>query len=307
MSVKNILVTGGSGFLGSHLVRSLIKKGNSVIVIRRDNRPSSWLSEALNGATVIQGDIMDVALVQRVISDYFIDEVYHLAAQAILKSIVKDPITAFNVNLMGTVNLLESCRRVDKNIRILVQTTDKVYDWSKMFVTEEDALGNINGIYEASKICEDTAARAYAYIYGLNIRVVRPSNIYGYDLSSRIVPNTIKDCIMGIRPVIFEGQESMIRNYLYVEDYVEGVQVAMSHDGIFNIGTYDVFTQEDVVKRIAKVFNIEPIYKPNPNRIKELQQQAVCWDKLKALGWKPSYSFDDGLHETIEKYIKYRW
>lgn len=305
--MSNILVTGGSGFLGSHLVKNLVSKGNNVIVIRRDNRPSLWFNDALKGATIIQGDILDVELVQRVISDYLIEEIYHLAAQAILRTIIKDPLTAFKVNVMGTVNILEACRRVNSNIRILVQTTDKVYDWNKLYVTEEDALGNINGIYEASKICEDTVARAYEHIYSLNIRITRPSNIYGYDLSSRIVPNTIKDCIMGIRPVIFEGQEKMIRNYLYVEDYVTGVQVVMANKGIFNIGTDDVFTQEEIVKKIAKLFNIEPIYKPNPNRIKELQEQAVDWGKLKALGWKPEYSFDRGIMETIEKYKKYRW
>jgi dTDP-glucose 4,6-dehydratase len=174
-----------------------------------------------------------------------------------------------------------------------------------MFVTEEDPLGSINGIYEASKVCEDTAARAYQHIYGLNIRISRPSNIYGYDLSDRIVPNTVRDCIRGKQPVIFEGQESMIRNYLYVEDYVSGVETVMANDGIFNIGTDDVYTQEEVVKRIAAKFDLEPVYKPNPNRIKELQQQAVCWDKLKALGWKPRYSFERGLKETIEKYLKY--
>lgn len=302
---KNILVTGGSGFLGSHLVRDLISKGNTVVVIRRDNRPNRWLDVALSGAIIINGDILDTSLVQRILADYTIQEIYHLASQAILKTIVKDPLTAFNCNVMGCVSVLEVVRRTNLNIRVLVQTTDKVYDWSKMFVTEEEPLGSINGIYEASKVCEDTVARAYQHIYGLNIRISRPSNIYGYDLSDRIVPNTIRDCIKGKHPIIFEGQETMIRNYLYVEDYVSGVEVVMANDGIFNIGTDDVFTQEDIVKRIAKVFNIEPIYKPNPNKIKELHQQAVCWDKLKALGWKPKYSFNDGLAETIERYKKY--
>jgi CDP-glucose 4,6-dehydratase len=303
--MTNILVTGGTGFLGSHLVKDLVSKGNTVVVIRRDNRPNKWLDVALKGAIVIEGDILDTVLVQRILADYGIQEVYHLAAQAILKTIVKDPLTAFNCNLMGCVSVLEAVRRTNPNIRVLVQTTDKVYDWSKMFVTEEDPLGSINGIYEASKVCEDTAARAYQHIYGLNIRISRPSNIYGYDLSDRIVPNTVRDCIRGKQPVIFEGQESMIRNYLYVEDYVSGVETVMANDGIFNIGTDDVYTQEEVVKRIAAKFDLEPVYKPNPNRIKELQQQAVCWDKLKALGWKPLYSFERGLKETIEKYLKY--
>lgn len=99
----------------------------------------------------------------------------------------------------------------------------------------------------------------------------------------------------------------MVRNYLYVEDYVTGVELVMTNKGIFNIGTDDVFTQEEIVKKIAKLFNLEPVYKPNPNKIKELQEQAVNWDKIKALGWYPKYSFNDGIAETIEKYKKYGW
>ena len=275
---KNILVTGGSGFLGSHLVRNLAKN-NKVVVIRRDNKPNLWIDEALKDSIIINGDILDSELIQRVLADYLIEEVYHLAAQAILRTIVKDPYSTFKVNVMGTVSVLEAIRRTEKNIKVLVQTTDKVYDWSKMFVTEKDPLGSVNGIYEASKVCEDTVARAYENIYGLDMRIVRPSNIYGYDLSSRIVPNTIRDCICGIRPVIFSGQEKMVRNYLYVEDYVTGVELVMTNKGIFNIGTDDVFTQKEIVKKIAKLFNLLPVYKPNPNKIKELQEQAVNWDR----------------------------
>ena len=177
---KNILVTGGSGFLGSHLVRNLAKN-NKVVVIRRDNKPNLWIDEALKDSIIINGDILDSELIQRVLADYLIEEVYHLAAQAILRTIVKDPYSTFKVNVMGTVSVLEAIRRTEKNIKVLVQTTDKVYDWSKMFVTEKDPLGSVNGIYEASKVCEDTVARAYENIYGLDMRIVRPSNIYGYD------------------------------------------------------------------------------------------------------------------------------
>jgi nucleoside-diphosphate-sugar epimerase len=302
---KNIMVTGGTGFLGSHLVKDLTGD-NRVVVLVRDNISSKWLGEALKGAILVKGDILDTDLVQRVLSDYLIEEVYHLAAQAVLKSVIKDPLTAIKVNVVGAASVLEACRRTEKDIHIIVQTTDKVYEWSKLYVTEKDPLGSVNGIYEASKVAEDTIARAYENIFGINLRITRPSNIYGYDLSSRIIPNTIKDCLHGIRPVIFVGQEKMIRNYLYVADFVSAIELVMKQpNGIFNIGTPDVLTQEETVKKIAKLFNLEPIYKVRDRPMKEIQEQAVNYDKLMALGWKPKYSFDEGIAETIARYKKY--
>jgi CDP-glucose 4,6-dehydratase len=304
---KNILVTGGSGFLGSHLVKDLAKD-NKVVALVRDGNFTAWLREVMysGNVVVIKGDILETDLIQRILADYNIEEVYHLAACAVLKSVIKDPLTTFKVNAYGAASILEACRRVDKDIRIIVQTTDKVYDWNKMYVTETDPLGSVNGIYEASKVCEDTIARAYENIYGLNIRITRPSNIYGYDLSSRILPNTIIDCLKGNRPVIFAGQEKMIRNYLYVEDFVSGIELVMKQpNGVFNIGTPDVFTQEDVVLRVAKIFGLEPIYKPRDKPFKEIQEQAVNYDKLKILGWNPKFTFEDGLVETIRRYKLY--
>lgn len=304
--MKNILVTGGSGFIGSHLVETL-SKNNKVVTIVRDLIPSKWLYKALANTIIVKGNILDDRLIYRVISDYDIEEIYHLAAQAIVSVAIKDPLTTFRINVMGTVNLLEACRHIDKDIKILIQSTDKVYGGDKMNVSEKDQLASTIGIYESSKVCEDIIARSYVDIYNMDIRVTRPCNVYGYDLAPRIIPNTIKCCLQGEQPVIYKGQENTIRNYIYIDDLIDALQLIMKHDGIYNIGTNDVLTQEQVVRIIAKFFSIEPIIKERKKIIKEIHQQSVNWDKLKSLGWMPKYSFKEGIEETIKKFKEYEY
>ena len=306
MNNRNILVTGGSGFIGSYLIKEL-SKDNRVVTIIRDVIPTKWINEALSKVIIIKGDILDYGLLYRVINDYQIEEIYHLAAQAIVSVAINDPITTFKVNVMGTINILEACRQIDKNIRILVQSTDKVYGGDKMYVNEKDQLSSTIGVYETSKVCEDIIARLYGDYYSLNIRITRPCNVYGYDLAPRIIPNTIKDCLSGKTPIIYEGQENTIRNYIYIEDVIDALKCIMEHKGIFNVGTDDVLTQKEVVRIIAKFFNMEPIKIKRDKPIKEIHQQSVNWNKLKSIGWYPKYNFVKGIEKTIDTYKKYGW
>jgi len=129
--MSKILITGGAGFIGSHLAKNLFEN-NRVVILQRDIVPNLWLVEALDKCILVHGDILDQALLRRIISDYNIDQVYHLAAQAVVCSANKDPYTTFNVNVIGTVNLLETIRNVKPSIPILIQSTDKVYGNNRM-------------------------------------------------------------------------------------------------------------------------------------------------------------------------------
>ena len=156
--MAKILVTGGAGFIGSYLAKKL-SENNKVIILQRDIIPNQWLVEALDKCILVHGDILDQTLLRRIISDYSIDQVYHLAAQAVVCAANKDPYTTFNTNVMGTVNLLEAIRGVKHTIPILIQSTDKVMGNNRMDMKETDALAPTVVVYEVSKACEDYIAQ----------------------------------------------------------------------------------------------------------------------------------------------------
>jgi len=307
--MANIFVTGGNGFIGSHFVAQA-KKTNRVVALVRDILPSpwaKWLSEALEGCTIVRGDLLDAELIRRAIADYSVDSVVHLAAQAIVKVAFKDPKTTFTVNVLGTLNVLETCRQMDVE-QILIQSTDKVYGDDRMNARETEPLGRTMGIYEQSKVAQDAVTRAYLDTYGLHIKITRPCNTYGYDLAPRIIPNTIKSCMRGDPPVIFEGQEKTVRQYIYVDDLVDALQLLMKRtqlEGIFNIGTDDILTQEEVVRKICNYFPLTPRVLKRDKPIKEIQKQSVNWNTLKSLGWTPTFTFETGIQETIKKFSQY--
>ena len=307
--MSRILITGGAGFIGSHLAKKL-SENNKVIILQRDIVPNQWLVEALDKCILVHGDILDQSLLRRIISDYGIDQVYHLAAQAVVCSANKDPYTTFNVNVMGTVNILEAVRQVKPSIPVIVQSTDKVMGNNRMDMKETDALAPTVGVYEVSKACEDYIAQMYANQYGLDIKISRPCNTYGYDLANRIIPNTIRSCLNKIPPLIYDGQEKTIRQYIYVDDLVEALflimkQAKTEEAQIFNVGTDDVLTQEQLVKTIAESFNLNIRVVKRTTAVKEIEKQSVDWNKLKNLGWNPKYNIQTGLAKTIKEFQTY--
>jgi len=299
-----IFVTGGSGFIGSHLVNEL-KNENEVVVLVRD-RPSGtspwgkWVIEVLNGCSLVFGDVLNARLLRRVLAEYHVEHVYHLAAQALVSTALKDPFGTFQTNVVGTVNILESSRLVGVD-KVLVMSTDKVYG-NKMEAIEKDPLVS-TGIYETSKCCQDLVAQAFRDVYDMHIVISRSCNCYGFDLAPRIVSNTIRACLRGESPIIFE-EEKTLRQYIYVEDLCNALIHLMRHpyQGIYNIATPDILNQEQVVKTILKLF---PYLKPKyvkRGAPKEIHSQSmICSD----FGWKPRYSFGEGVKIAIEVFKRY--
>ena len=309
--MTNILITGGMGFIGSHLAKKLSQE-NQVVILQRDTVPNTWLTEALEKCIIVHGDLLDYSLLRRIISDYAIEQIYHLGAQAVVSASNKEPYTTFNVNVMGTINLLEAVRQTKPTIKILIQSTDKVYGNNRMDMAETDALLPTIGIYETSKALEDFAAQAYVNQYGLNIKITRPCNTYGYDTNNRIIPNTIRQCLSGTPPLIFNGQEKTVRQYIYVDDLIEALILIMKQPKteeaeIFNVGTDDILTQEHVVKTIAESFNLNIRVIQRNIPVKEIEKQSINWNKLKNLGWTPKYNFQTGIMESVKHYQTYGW
>lgn len=296
----NIFIDGATGFIGSHMMNKL-KEEHKVVMLFRDCVWNDWLKEAREGCVRVRGDVLNFRLLKRVLSQYEIEQVYHFAAQAIVRVAQKDPIGCFNTNVMGTVNILEACRQLDVD-KVLVMSTDKIFG-NVMNAHTKTPLSATEP-YGTSKACQDLIAQTFLETYGMNIIVPRSCNAYGYDLSNRIIPNTIRACLRGESPVIFEGEETR-RQYICITDLCEALIHLMKHHsykGVYNIATDNVLTQEEVVKTICDFFSISPRYVKRKKPIHEIKSQSMI---CSSFGWRHKYSFRDGIKETIKRFKRY--
>src|SRR4030042_776180 len=215
------LVTGGSWLLGGWLVRRLLNLDAEVVCLVRDWVPQSELVHAqlVEQVKVIRGDVCDQTLLERILGEYEINTVFHLAAQTIVGIANRNPISTFETNIGGTWALLEACRRSPKVRSIVTASSDKAYgDQEKLPYDENTPLQGCYP-YDVSKSCADLLAQSYAITYKLPVAITRCGNFYGGgDLNwNRVVPGTIRSVLRGQRPVIrSDGQ--YVRDYFYIED-----------------------------------------------------------------------------------------
>ncbi len=316
--MTNILITGISGFVGSHLAQCLKNESdNNIIGIIRDNLASMWLDDALDNITLVEGDIRDYDLVSRVINHYDIDQIYHIASFANVKQAWKDPRLVYSSNVMGTVNVLEGVRntRPDNGrnaCRVLILNTDKCYG-EKVGAVETDPYVESEP-YATSKVCQGFIAKSYIKTYEMDIKMAHSVNIFGYDpFNSRIVSNVVKDCIRGSSPIIWTNDKS-VREYVYIDDVVDALTKIMNKDmmdtdifrdklhNIYNIHTGYIYNQKDIVETIAKSFGVECRYVENVNIPFQIQEETLSSDNW---DWKPYHTFEEGIKETIEKFELY--
>lgn len=318
--MKNIFITGISGFVGSHLAKKLIEKGVEVTGLQHDIKKKSYLGllDIKDKANIVTGDITDLKLLQRVLVDYKIDWVFHLAAVSIVSKAIQYPINTYETNVFGTLALLEACRLVENTPKaVLVASTDKVYG-ECLEAKEGDPL-NGQGIYESSKVNMDVISRSYYYTYSLPVVVTRSCNIVGYDpINSRIVPNSIKAMLNGKSPMIFEGEETY-REYIHVSDVCDAyIKLAEDIDKVkgeaINVGTGEVISQEALVLKIIEIGNkisvggIKPRYIKRERELKEINAQSLDCEKIKIdIGWSPKLTLDEGLQKTFKEFLDKKW
>jgi len=299
-----VLVTGSTGLIGSHLVNKL-KHGHRVVSLLHDETPSKWINEALEGTVKVRGDVRDFGLVKRVINQYDVSEVFHLAARASVKQAHKDPVNVYETNVMGTISLLEACREQEVK-KVLVLITDKVYG-EKINATEDDPL-QPSEPYATSKMAQRLITESYAYTYAMDIVIPHSCNVFGLDLfSNRIFPNTIKACIMGEQPAILVNDKS-VREYIYVEDLVDLLELMVfkegfpKYRGVYNISTGWVYDNEQIVLKVLQHFpGLKPKY-VDTFLPKQIQRQTM---KSVKLDWKPRWGFDEAVGETIKRFKEY--
>lgn len=308
------LVTGGTGLLGSCLVRQLIDLGADVVCLVRDWVPQSDFvrSHAIEQVKVVRGDVCDQVLLERVLGEFEIVTVLHLAAQTIVPIANRNPASTLQTNIGGTWAVLEACRRSPLVQQIVLASSDKAYGHQdKLPYTEETPLLGRHP-YDVSKSCADLLAQAYAVTYGLPVAITRCGNFYGGgDLNwNRIVPGTIRSVLRGDRPVI-RSDGHYLRDYFYVEDgaaanMLLAEQLARNPDVRgqgFNFSNETPVTVLELVRRILKLLHseLQPIVRNEARH--EIRRQYLNADKARnVLGWQPLFALDEGLQKTCEWY-----
>jgi len=300
-----VLTTGAGGFVGRHLVRALVADGIEVVGTYRDTDDRRKPVPGLG----VYGDLRDASFCRRIVTDYEVDTIYHLAAHSIVSVCAEAPDVALDVAVMGTANLLEAVRNVKRPIRVVVSTSDKVFGSAPSPYTEETPL-DPRGAYEASKACQDIVARMYRHEYGLDVTVVRVVNIYGPDdpNPSRVVPRTLARLKAGKPPVINAGAHRMLRQYVYVDDLVAALRlvVAYKEGNTVCVGSPDPpMSAADVIKILREVWtevtgqSVLDELEHRDGGFREIETQTVDDSLLRAAGWEPKVSFLEGARRII--------
>ena len=311
---RRTFVTGGTGLLGGWLVRRLLEARADVVCLIRDWVPESELvrSRLLDRVTVVRGDVCDQDTVERVLGEYEIDTVLHLAAQAIVTIANRNPVSTFETNIAGTWSLLEGCRRSPTVQQIVVASSDKAYGQSEVLPYDESTPLVGRHPYDVSKSCADLIAQSYAATYGLPVAVTRCGNFYGGgDLNwNRIVPGTIRSIVRNERPVIrSDGQ--FVRDYFYVEDgaaaymlLAERLAADRSLVGeAFNFSNERRVTVLELVNRLLQAMDSKLEPEVLNGATNEIRHQYLSAAKARErLQWAPAFTLDEGLERTVKWY-----
>jgi CDP-glucose 4,6-dehydratase len=313
--LKRSLVTGGHGFVASNLARALLERGDAVTVLDLAPPPSSGL--ALQGIAaeveLIEADLRDAELVGATIAAGEFDVVFHLAAQTLVGPAMADPAPTFEVNVRGTWNLLEACRRAEVPA-VVVASSDKAYGPSEELPYREEMRLRPASPYEASKAAADAIALSYRPAYGLPVAVTRFANIFGGGDPnfSRLIPEAIAAVLDGRRPQI-RSDGSPERDFLYVADAVSAYLAVESVVGAggpgageaFNAGGERPYSVAEVLETIVAVSStdLEPDFLGTGNPSGEIDRQYVDSTKLREMtGWRPEVALRDGLIRTLDWY-----
>jgi CDP-glucose 4,6-dehydratase len=320
LNQHSVLVTGAYGLLGSWLVRALLQRGARVTVVRRDEPANSalrrmGLEESVN---VVPGDISTDGLISRALAEYDVQSVFHLAAQAIVRTANRSPLGTFETNIRGSWLVLEACR-LHGCQRVVVASSDKAYGPHRdLPYREEHALQPLYP-YDVSKAAADLLARSYWHTWRLPVAVTRFANMYGGgDLNpSRIVPEAVAAALAG-RPPVVRSDGSPERDFLYVEDAVAAYLAIWDALGredhaacgeAFNAGGGRPHRVLDVVRLICELSGsgLEPDVRGAGTPAGEIDRQWLDFGKLQALtGWTPAVDLEEGLRRTIEWERAYR-
>jgi CDP-glucose 4,6-dehydratase len=303
--------------VGSWLTLALLDAGADVVGLIRDRVPLSnlRLSGADQRITAVDGDIADGELLERVLNEYEVEVVFHLAAQPLVRLANRAPLGTFDTNIRGTWLLMDACRRSPTVKRIVVASSDKAYGDQDTLPYTEDAPLQGRHPYDVSKSCADLITQAYFTTYRLPVAITRCGNIYGGgDLNwDRIVPGTVRSVLRGEAPII-RSDGTLLRDYLFVADIVEGylrlaecLEDPALHGQAFNFGMDDPRTVLEITQAIIAISDypqLEPVVLNQASH--EIVRQYLASEKAhRLLGWRAQYSLADGLRQTLPWYREF--
>jgi CDP-glucose 4,6-dehydratase len=312
---RRVLVTGCTGLLGAWLTAWLADRDADVVGLVRDAVPRSnfYRMGLADRVVTVAGALEDHDLVERVINEYEVEVVFHLAAQTIVGIANVNPRSTFAANVQGTWNVLEAVRRAERRVRaVVVASSDKAYGAQPVLPYQETTPLEGRHPYDVSKSCADLIAQSYWHTYRLPIAVTRCGNFFGGgDLNfNRIVPGTIRSLLHGERPVI-RSDGSPRRDYFYIEDGV-AAYVALAermlggecHGEAYNFSTelpLSVREITDVLVQLVGRPDLEPVVLGTARN--EIPDQFLSAQKArKELGWAPTYSVETALRRTVDWY-----
>ena len=306
---KNILVTGGAGLVGGHVVEKLLSLGAKVVVLDIVVKPKSYfeIQKLREKSKLVIQDVRDLAKLKELILAENISYIFHLAAQALVPLAYEDPVLTLDTNIMGTVNILEAARLIPTVKAVVVASSDKAYGKDCKDATEGQALAGDHP-YDVSKSAADLICMAYFKTYGVPVTVSRFGNIFGQgDLNfDRIIPGIMNTAING-KVLEIRSDGSFKRDYVYVKDVVDGYiclaeQIDKAKGEAFNFSSGFNFSVLNLIDDISKIIGKKVEYKIVNNQKNEIPEQSLNFTKAEQmLGWKSKYTFADGVQET------YRW
>ncbi len=322
-----ILITGGAGFIGSHLTRLFVTKYPEYKIVNLDKLTYAGNLENLkdiedkSNYTFVKGDITDIDLIKKIFEEYKFTAVLHCAAESHVDRSISDPLAFVKTNVLGTSTLLQSAKEFwkdDYNGKLFYHiSTDEVYGslGTEGFFTEETPY-DPRSPYSASKASSDHFVRAFYHTYKLPVIISNCSNNYGpYHFPEKLIPLCINN-ILNKKPLPIYGKGENVRDWLFVEDHVKAIDVIFHKGKIgetYNIGGHNEWKNIDIIKELCRQMDeklgrekgtSEKLITFVKDRAGHDMRYAIDATKLKnELGWKPSLQFEEGLSKTIDWYL----
>ena len=324
---KTILITGGAGFIGSHVIRLFVNKYTEYKIVNLDKLTYAGNLENINDIEdkpnyeLVKGDIVDEDFILNLFRKYNFDGVIHLAAESHVDRSIVDPLAFIKTNIIGTVNLLNAAKNIWKNNydnkKFYHISTDEVYGSlsNEGFFTENTSY-DPRSPYSASKASSDHIVRAYFHTYNLPVVISNCSNNYGPNqFPEKLIPlsiNNIKNSV----PIPIYGKGENVRDWLYVEDHANAIDLIFNKGKIgdtYNIGGSNEWSNISLIKKLCEVLDLKLNRQPGTSEklitfVKDRAghdlRYAIDSTKLQQeLGWKPNYNFQTGIVKTVDWYL----